>query len=79
MLEGHFGPLYLGAVLVAINTRLSPRELGYILEHSGAKILVFDSELAPVVREARGQAPDVTRFVQVVDTVPKADDSDGPE
>ncbi|MCH7554066.1 MAG: long-chain-fatty-acid--CoA ligase [Chloroflexi bacterium] len=79
MLEGHFGPLYLGAVLVAINTRLSPRELGYILEHSGAKILVFDSELAPVVREARGQAPDVTMFVQVVDTVPKADDIDGPE
>jgi len=79
MLEGHFGPLYLGAVLVAINTRLSPREVGYIMDHCGAKALVFDSELASVVREARGHAPGVTTFIQVVDTEPRADDIEGPE
>lgn len=79
MLEGHFGPLYIGAVLVAINTRLSPREVGYILEHSGSKALVFDSELAPVVREARALAPGVNTFVQVVDTEPKAEDIEGPD
>ena len=30
MLEGHYGPLKIGAVLVAINIRLSSREISYI-------------------------------------------------
>ena len=53
MLVSHFGVPLLGAVLVAINTRLSPGEIEYILNHSGARILVGDTELlanlAPVV------------------------------
>ena len=44
LLEGHYGPMSMGAVLVAINTRLSSREVGFILSHSDAKALVFDSE-----------------------------------
>ena len=55
MLEGHYGPMRLAAVLVAINIRLSPREIAYILNHSGAKLLVFDSELAPTVRALRDE------------------------
>jgi fatty-acyl-CoA synthase len=34
-----------GGVLVTINTRLSPPEIQYILEHSGARILFVDAEL----------------------------------
>ncbi len=79
MLEGHFGPLRLGAVLVALNIRLSAREIEFIINHSGAKLLVFDSELAPIVRELEDNVPAVTTFVQVVDTAPKADDIPGPD
>ncbi|MCL0044040.1 acyl--CoA ligase family protein [Dehalococcoidia bacterium] len=79
MLEGHFGPLRLGAVLVSLNIRLSSRELSYILNHSEAKVLIFDSELAPVVREFKDKVPGVQTYVQVVDTVPKADDIEGPD
>jgi fatty-acyl-CoA synthase len=79
MLEGHYGPLRLGAILVAINIRLSPREVAYILNHSGAKVLVFDSEFAPTVRAIRGEIPAVSTLVQVVDAVPKADDMPGPD
>ena len=57
MLEGHYGPLRVGAILVAINIRLSPREVAYILNHSGAKVLVFDAELAPTVRAIRDELP----------------------
>ena len=39
-----------GAVLVAINTRLAAGEVGYILKHSGAKLLLVDPELAVNVR-----------------------------
>ena len=79
MLEGHYGPLRLGAILVAINIRLSAREISYILNHSGAKILVFDSEFADTVRQMRDGIPGVETFVQVVDTAPKADDIVGME
>jgi len=44
----------LGAALVAINTRLSPAEVGYILDHCGAKVVLVDPELAPRVAEAPG-------------------------
>ena len=74
MLEGHFGPMRMGAVLVTINIRLSPGEVAYILNHSGAKALVFDSEFAPVVRAIRDEIPGVATLVQIVDTAPKAED-----
>ena len=74
MLEGHFGPLRLGAVLVAINIRLSSREISYILNHSGARVLVFDSEFADTVRAMMDGIPGVEKFVQVVDTAPMAED-----
>ena len=45
MLLAHFGVPLIGAVLVAVNTRLSPDEIRYILDHSGAKILVGESDL----------------------------------
>src|SRR5512139_3093806 len=38
LLEAHFAVPLLGAVLVAINTRLAPQEIAYILDHSGAKV-----------------------------------------
>ena len=78
-LKGHFGPMHLGAVLVAINTRLGPREVSYILNHSGAKVLIFDSEYAATIRAVKSETPNIGTFVQVVDTQPKADDIPGPD
>ncbi len=46
MLEAHFGVALAGGVLVAINTRLNAAEVRYILEHSGARLLLVDAELA---------------------------------
>src|SRR5262250_1695307 len=44
MLEAHFGVPAAGLVLVPINTRLSSDEIGYILRHSGARVLLVDRE-----------------------------------
>jgi len=49
MLVAHFAIPLAGAVLVAINTRLSTDEVRYILDHSGAKLLVVDAALYPTV------------------------------
>ncbi|TIC88029.1 AMP-dependent synthetase [Nocardioides sp. GY 10113] len=41
-----------GLVMVPLNPRLTPAEAGFILGHSGARALVLDAALAPVVTEA---------------------------
>ena len=46
LLEMHHAVPMRGAVLVPLNIRLSEEELGYILEHSGAGLLVLTEELA---------------------------------
>ena len=48
MLEAHFGVPAAGGILVAVNNRLSSAEVGYILQHSGARYLLVDAGLAPV-------------------------------
>ena len=53
MLEAHYGVPGAGGILVAINTRLSADEIGYILDHSGASFLFVDAELAELDRAAR--------------------------
>jgi fatty-acyl-CoA synthase len=50
MLEAHFGVPAAGGALVAINVRLSSDEIGYILEHSGARILFVDHEFEGLVK-----------------------------
>jgi len=52
MLEAHFGVPMLGAVLNAINTRLDPATVAYILEHGEAKVLITDREYAAQVGPA---------------------------
>ncbi|WP_069802245.1 acyl--CoA ligase family protein [Thermogemmatispora onikobensis] len=49
LLEAHFGVPAAGGILVAINTRLTSREIDYILKHSGSRFLFVDAELLPLV------------------------------
>ncbi|MFN8475610.1 MAG: acyl--CoA ligase family protein [Anaerolineae bacterium] len=67
MLEAHFGVPLAGGVLVAINTRLTADEVQYILEHSGAKFLFVDTELAPVVASTYSSIPTLKTVVSIVD------------
>jgi fatty-acyl-CoA synthase len=49
MLEAHFGVPAAGGILVTVNTRLAGEEIGYILEHSGARYLLVDDEFGAAV------------------------------
>ena len=51
-LEAHFGPMRLGAVLVMLNTRLSAHEIGWILEHAGARVVLTEPGLRGLVEAA---------------------------
>jgi fatty-acyl-CoA synthase len=52
LLVAHFAVLRARAALVAVNTRLSAGEVGYILEHCEPKLVFCDPELAHLVAEA---------------------------
>jgi len=47
-LTAYFGVSGFGRVLVPINFRLTADEIGYIVEHSGASVLLYDPELDDV-------------------------------
>ena len=63
MLVAHFAVPLAGAVLVTINTRLAPAEIGNILRHSGAKMLVVDAALHASVPSGA----DLSEIVTVTD------------
>ncbi len=65
MLEAHFAVPAAGGILVAINTRLNGAEIGYILEHCGARWLFAGTECAPLLVSL--DAPGITR-VSIADT-----------
>jgi len=62
LLEAHFGVPAAGAVLVAVNSRLTDDEVAYILRHSGTRLLVVDAALEALGRAA-ARAAGVARIL----------------
>ncbi len=54
-LEMHYAVPLAGGVLNAINYRLEPRTVAFILEHAETRVFLVDTELMPVARAALGQ------------------------
>ena len=52
MFEAHYGIPMTGAVLNALNTRLDPASVAFMLQHGEAKVLFTDRELSGVVGRA---------------------------
>ena len=55
LLLAHFGVPQAGAVLVAINTRLSADEIAYVIQHSGAGIVYYTPELEVQLTKVPGE------------------------
>ncbi len=52
MVEAHFGVPMAGAVLNALNTRLDPGAVAFMLDHGEAKAVIVDPEFAGVMAKA---------------------------
>ena len=52
MLEAHFGVPMTGAVLNALNFRLDPKTIAFILRHGEAKVLITDKEFSTIIKDA---------------------------
>jgi len=63
LLEAHYGVPAAGGVLVALNYRLNVQDIGFILEHSGARFLFVDHEFGHLAEGAH-----VERAVRIDDT-----------
>jgi fatty-acyl-CoA synthase len=66
-LEAHFGIPVTGAVINAINTRLDPAAIAFILEHGEAKILFTDREYSATVKAAVEQSKNKPLVIDIDD------------
>ncbi len=65
--EAHFGVPMAGAVLNALNIRLDAETIAFILKHGEAKVLITDSEFAPVIRRALASLEVKPLVIDIVD------------
>ncbi len=65
LLEGYYGVVQARAIVMPLNVRLAEAELGAILDHAGAKMVIFESDFAAVVERLRKALPCVERWVSI--------------
>jgi fatty-acyl-CoA synthase len=63
LLEAHYGVPFAGAVLVALNQRLTANDLAYIIKHSEARVLIYDHDFETVARDI-AQAGNALKLVR---------------
>jgi fatty-acyl-CoA synthase len=63
LMEGYYGVPGAQAVVMPLNVRLSSAELIVILNHSGAKILFYETDFAPMIDAFRNSCPDVGHYI----------------
>src|SRR5262249_47338430 len=73
LLEGYYGVPLAKAIVMPLNVRLSIQELTLILNHSGARMLFFENDFAPIVEQLKAGCPAIERFVTLNDASPLAD------
>ena len=65
--EAHFGVPMAGAVLNALNIRLDADTIAFILKHGDAKVLITDTEFAPVIGPALAQLDRKPLVIDIAD------------
>jgi fatty-acyl-CoA synthase len=68
-LESYFAVPMLGSVLMMVNIRLSPDQIAYTIDHSGAEILLVNADFLPVLDAIRDRLPKLRAVVVMSDAV----------
>jgi fatty-acyl-CoA synthase len=63
LLEGYYGVVEAGGILLPLNIRLASQELAYILNDSEADVLFFEEQFIPLVESFRKDLSSVKHFV----------------
>ena len=70
LLEAYYAVPQVGAILLAMNIRLAPEELAYILGDAAPRVLCFDPEFIPLVEALRQRAPSIECYISLRDAKP---------
>ncbi len=65
--EAHFGVPMAGLILNAMNYRLDPKTLAFIIDHSETKLLVTDLEFLPAVEKAVAMSHESPEIIVIED------------
>ena len=76
MLEAHFGPAMIGAVLNPINIRLDAAAIAFTLEHGQSKLLIADREFGATVRQALAMMDAPPPVIGIDDPLFEGEDGD---
>lgn len=63
LLEAYYGVIEAEGILNPINVRLTPQDIGYILNHSGSKYLFYHKDFTPLVQAIRPSLTATMEFV----------------
>ncbi len=69
MVEMHFGVPMAGCVLNAINTRLDPGSVAFMLEHGEARLFFVDREFSAIAKAALAQCKRSIEVIDVLDPI----------
>jgi acyl-CoA synthetase (AMP-forming)/AMP-acid ligase II len=73
LLEGYYAAPLIRAIVMPLNVRLTAQELIQILNHSSARVLVFENDFAPLIDAFRKMCPSIERYVAIDSKIPQAD------
>jgi fatty-acyl-CoA synthase len=65
LLEAYYGVLEAGAVLLPLNIRLTPNELGYVLNDAEASMLFVEKQFLATADSFRKSVPSIRKFCQL--------------
>ena len=69
MVEAHFGVPMCGGILNTLNTRLDAEAIAFMLQHGDAKVLLTDTEFAPIVAPALACLAQKPLVIDIVDAL----------
>ncbi|HUQ92845.1 MAG TPA: long-chain-fatty-acid--CoA ligase [Bryobacteraceae bacterium] len=73
LLEGYYGAPLMRAIVMPLNVRLSLPELIAILNHSGARFLLYENDFLPQVEQLKASCACIERFVALDENSAGAD------
>jgi fatty-acyl-CoA synthase len=65
LLEGYFGVLLAGAIVMPINVRLAPAELAAIVQHAEPRVLIYESDFRPAVAALLAACPAIGSAIEI--------------
>jgi len=65
LLEGYYGVVMAKAIVMPLNVRLAPNELLAILNHSEARLLLYENDFAPLVEKLKPACPRIERLINL--------------